>query len=387
MTSEQHYNARLRNTHLFVVLTTGMSLKAWQDIGMLSREMALYKRLKPSLAGITIVSHGTQKDLDVINQFPGIDLIVNKYGIPNWAYRRVLPLLARRHSKGAVAIFKSNQIKGADEAQRLAQVNNGVFIARCGYLLSDFEARAHGATSSQVHAAETLERNAFGGATQSIVSTDAMRDTVLSYGVASDKITVVPNYVDTDLFSPPVHRQNKRRVIFIGRLSPQKNPLILVEALAGLDAELDVIGKGPLQDQMEEMARDKNIPIRFHGAVPNHKIPDYINDADVFVLPSNYEGHPKTLLEAMSCGIAVVGGNSPGINNVVDHNRTGLLADTNAASLKMAVQQLLDQPDLASALGEAARQEIKSTVSLDRVVEMERAVYEKAVRAYQSGGA
>ncbi len=361
-----------------------MSLKAWQDIGMLSREMALYSRLKPNLAGVTIVSHGTHKDLDVINQFPGIGLIVNRFGIPNWVYRRLLPGLARQRCRGSLAIFKSNQIKGADEAQRLAQIDNGVFIARCGYLLSDFEARAHGGSSPQFRAAEALERNAFGAAAQSIVSTGAMRDTVLSYGVASDKINVVPNYVDTDLFAPPARRPSQRRVIFIGRLSPQKNPLLLIEALAGLDAELDVIGKGPLQAQMDALAREKNIAVRFHGAVPNHKIPDYINNADVFVLPSNYEGHPKTLLEAMSCGVSVVGGNSPGINNVIDHNRTGLLADTNSHSLRAAIKQLLDDPDCARRLGDAARREIESTVSLDRVVEMELAVYEKAALTPQT---
>lgn len=351
---------------------------------MLAREMTLYERLLPHLSGVTIISHGGSEDLAIAEQFPGIGLIINKYAMPNWLYRHVLPVLARRRAKNAKPVYKSNQMRGTDEAQRLAAVNSGVFIARCGYLLSDFEAQAHGKGSPQHLTAESLEKEAFGTARQSIVSTEAMRDAVLDYGISSDRVNVVPNYVDTNIFTPSSKKRGHRRVIFIGRLSPQKNPLLLIEAMEGLDAALDVVGKGPLQDRMEALARAKNVPIHFHGAVPNEKIPHLINRANVFALPSSYEGHPKTLLEAMSCGIAVVGGNSPGIDSVIEHNRTGLLADTNVDSLRDAIQRLLNAPDFADQLGKAARQEIKNTVSLDRVVELELAVYKKAVRAYQA---
>ena len=369
-----------RSIHLFVVMTTGTSLRLWQDKGMLARELALYQRLRPSLGGITIISHGGPEDLAIISAFQGIDLVVNRHRLPERVYRWLLPALARKKARGATAIYKSNQIRGADIAHRLAMVNSGTFIARCGYLLSEFEAESHGVNSENHLAAEGLEREAFGTAARSIVTTEAMRQKVLTYGVHQGLVSVVPNYVDTDLFSPSSStKRNPKRILFVGRLSPQKNPMSLVAALAGTTAELHVVGEGPLSTQMEQLAQEKGVSIRFYGAVSNPDLPKLINESAIFVLPSNYEGHPKTLLEAMSCGIAVIGGDSPGIAGVIDHNRTGLLSRTDSESLRNAIVRLLEDRDLADKLGTSARAEMISTVSLDRVAKKELAVYKDAL--------
>src|SRR3546814_20597410 len=80
----------LRGTHLLLFMAEGMSLAKGRAIGMLEREMALYVRLRPHLAGITIVSYGGREDDSVVAAFPGIDVVCNRWGLPQGIYRKRL---------------------------------------------------------------------------------------------------------------------------------------------------------------------------------------------------------------------------------------------------------------------------------------------------------
>src|SRR3546814_7383738 len=87
-------------------------------------------------------------------------------------------------------------------------------------------------------------------------------------------------------------------IVFIGRLSAQKNPLLLIEALEGLDLELDMVGDGDLRATAEREAARRGVKARLHGNLPHQNLPEMINAGRIFVLPSSYEGHPKTLLRS-----------------------------------------------------------------------------------------
>ncbi len=360
-------------------MTSGVSLATWHNKGMLAREMALYKKLRPRLSGVTLMTYGGREDLEIAKDYPDIRVIANRFNLPRYAYLEVAKFLMRRIAGGEKAVYKSNQMNGAAFAYEAAIRNRSSFIARCGYMLSDFKAKEQGKDSAQFAEAEAMERSLFSAAHRSIVTTEDMKRTVESYGVAPDKIDIIPNYVETDVFAPALQvEKHKKRVLFIGRISQQKNPLLLVEALAGLDVELDVVGEGDLTQQMSEAAKHHNVPIRFLGSVNNHDLPDLIRRAAVYVLPSSHEGHPKTLLEAMSCGAAVVGTDAPGIRQVIRHEETGLLAPMDTASLREAIRRLIDTPDFAERLGSAARQQILDTNSVDVIAERELAAYQRA---------
>lgn len=361
--------------HLFLFMTEGMSLVKWRDLGMLGREMALYVTLRPHLAGITIVSYGDREDDAVAAAFPGIDVVCNRWRLPQGIYRRLQAGLLRRACRG-VAVYKSNQTSGAGLALSLARRGGVPFIARCGYMLSDFKRRAEGEGSEAYRKARNLERAVFTAAHRCQATTAAMKRQVVAYGVTEDRVAVVPNYVDTELFAPAVVAPSARpRVVFVGRLSAQKNPLLLIRALEGLDVELDMVGQGDLRGEVEREAARRGVSVTFHGNLPHEALPRIINEGAVFVLPSHYEGHPKTLLEAMACGAAVVGTAVPGIQEVVDDGRTGLLCEPTAAALRSAVQRLLRDPALGRRLGGEARRYVENTLSLDRVAELELSAY------------
>src|SRR3546814_10357095 len=127
-----------------------------------------------------------------------------------------------------------------------------------------------------------------------------MKEKVVGYGVPEERVSVIPNYVDTMLFRPLEGQEGgKARIVFIGRLSAQKNPLLLLEALEGLDLELDMVGDGDLRATAEREAARPGVKARLHGNLPHQNLPEMSNAVRLFVLPSSYDRHPKTLLKAL----------------------------------------------------------------------------------------
>src|SRR3546814_18364330 len=110
-----------------------------------------------------------------------------------------------------------------------------------------------------------------------------------------------------------------------------------------------------------------------------------INAGRIFVLPSSYEGHPKTLLEAMACGAAVIGTDVPGIREVIEDGRTGLLCAPTAAALRDAIERLLSDEPLRRRLGGHARPQLEMTARLERG-SADRRVGSECVSTWRSRG-
>jgi glycosyltransferase involved in cell wall biosynthesis len=257
------------------------------------------------------------------------------------------------------------------------------FIARCGYLLSEFEERRCGINSIEADRATQLERNVFLNADQIIVTTHAMAASIQErYGLSQGNINVVPNYVETNIFCPLQHDKPpsaKKRLCFIGRLETQKNPLALLEGLKGVEAELLMVGAGSLKAQLQSYAQKNSLDVTFLENLPHRELPDVINSTDVFILPSLYEGHPKTLIEAMSCGMPVIGANSPGIREIISHGENGWLCETSPQGIHNAISTVLSNQHLREALGRNAREYALTHFAFERVLELEIGVYRKVV--------
>jgi glycosyltransferase involved in cell wall biosynthesis len=195
-------------------------------------------------------------------------------------------------------------------------------------------------------------------------------------------MTVIPNYVDTELFRPlPSVPTRPGRILFVGSLKPAKNLSTLLEALAKLtDAHLVVIGDGQLCASLEAQAATLRLEVDFAGRIPNQRLPTEINQAAVFVLPSLYEGHPKALIEAMACGCAVVGTDVAGIRDVVQHEKTGLLCEPGPEALTAALGRVLADAALRNQLGQAARDWSVREYSLERIVRLELGVLTEVAR-------
>jgi glycosyltransferase involved in cell wall biosynthesis len=226
-------------------------------------------------------------------------------------------------------------------------------------------------------AKRALERFGLRLASAVIVPTEELRGHVRTMTTA-DRIHLIPNGVDLGRFAPATERRarSRRRVLYVGRLSEEKNLSTLVQAVAALDgrvpSELVMIGGGPLRAQLEAEARAANVPAEFPGVIDHRLVPAWLREADAFVLPSFTEGHPKVLIEAMAAGLPCVASDCPGNRALVKDEDTGLLFDPrDPAGLAARLERVLTDGALASALGRRARDLVTREYDLNRLVAVE----------------
>jgi glycosyltransferase involved in cell wall biosynthesis len=235
-----------------------------------------------------------------------------------------------------------------------------------------------------------LERVGLRRAAAVIVTTEELRRHVATVA-AADRIHVIPNGVDLSRFARADRwRRGRGRILYIGRLSEEKNLSALIQAISVLTprvpTELAVIGSGPLRADLEAQAREVGIKAEFPGVVDHRLIPGWLADADAFVLPSFTEGHPKALLEAMAAGLPCVASDCPGNRALISHERTGLLFDPrDPGALAARLERVLSDHELARALGDRAREVVGRDYDLARLLDQEIDLLKRVARPRASG--
>ena len=199
---------------------------------------------------------------------------------------------------------------------------------------------------------------------------------VSTHNIQHSRIVVFPNWIDTDLFYlGGFENTYSNKILYIGRLSPEKNISLLINALSETDINIDIVGDGELKSELNSEAKRLGVEAQFLGRIPNYDLPELINKYPIVVLCSNFEGSPKTLLESMACGRAVVGTNKPGISNVITNNFDGILCESEPEQLKSALIDLMGNAVKRKRLGQEARNKIVNKNSKSQAIKSELLVY------------
>ena len=226
-----------------------------------------------------------------------------------------------------------------------------------------------------------------------IVTTEALRERVRAVAPKA-RTELIPNGVDTARFVPraaPRPRGGPLRVLYVGRLSAEKNVATAIEATTSLGGggrgaaavTLTVVGAGPLDRELRDRARRRAATelVEFRGVVDQRDLPAEYAAADAFVLPSFTEGHPKALIEAMACGLPCVVSNRGGNLSLIEDGVTGLLFDPNRAdALATCLRRLREEPGLAERLGGQARDSVVARYDLGALVDREIALLKDVAR-------
>jgi glycosyltransferase involved in cell wall biosynthesis len=197
--------------------------------------------------------------------------------------------------------------------------------------------------------------------------------------IASERVTIIPNGVDTAAFSPSDTARVQTRTqlgiaadeIAIGilaRLEPRKGQHVILQALGHpllrdtpRPIHLVLIGDGPSRDLLRSQAERLGLSRRvtFLGAVAHEETPALLNAMDIVALPSLYEGMPLSLLEAMACGRAVIASRVGAVESMITHAVTGLIIPAgDAVALARAVDSLVRNPDYMATIGARAREDV-----------------------------
>lgn len=186
------------------------------------------------------------------------------------------------------------------------------------------------------------------------------------------KIKLTPNHIfpATELAHPEGRAGARNILLSTGRLSPEKNHKVLIEAFSMIaddfpDWDLVIVGKGgqdePLKKQAAALPESVAARIRLPG--PTDDVPSWLKQAQLFCLPSKWEGFPNALAEAMAHGLPCVGfAGCDGVCDLIDDKKTGLLAEGNGNAVRLAdaLRSLMQSPDLRQALGRAGFEKTKS---------------------------
>jgi glycosyltransferase involved in cell wall biosynthesis len=193
------------------------------------------------------------------------------------------------------------------------------------------------------------------------------------YRVSEDRVVVVPNFLDTEVFYPqPEAVSENRTVVYVGNISPVKNPELLVRACAEAGTSLlTFVGAGPEAEKVKRLATGIGVRVEIMGRVPNSELPEILRKHTVYVQPSIREGQCKSLMEAMACGMPCVGTDVVGTRDSIQHEKTGLLCPPESVAMASAIQRLFNDESLRRRLGKNAAEFVRSEYAFERVFERE----------------
>jgi N-acetyl-alpha-D-glucosaminyl L-malate synthase BshA len=205
-------------------------------------------------------------------------------------------------------------------------------------------------------------------------------------------IDVIPNFVDTDRFSPapamaahaPARPGAPRVVVHVSNFRPLKRVGDVVRVFARLRAEipavLRLVGDGPDRAAVVELARSLGVSAAVELVGERVDLPEVLRGADLFLLPSESESFGLAALEALSCGVPVVASDVGGVPEVVTDGETGLLAPVgDVAAMAAHARRLLTDDGLRARMGQAARRDAERRFSLEPAVDRYEALYRRVL--------
>ncbi len=208
------------------------------------------------------------------------------------------------------------------------------------------------------------------------------------YGDAR-KAVLIPNGVDPALYikrsgcrelAGELGLGTEKVIMYTGRLSREKGLDLLIRSFARLRVRekpcLIILGSGPQRSRLLNQIRQAKLEHDVHLLPAVDNVEDYLQLADVFVMPSRFEGLSNAVLEAMACGLPVVATRVTGTDELISDGLDGVLvAADDAQAMAAALDRLLDNPAEAAALGRRAREKIEAQYDLAGIAARYESVY------------
>jgi glycosyltransferase involved in cell wall biosynthesis len=382
----------VRRLVLFSELYT--TFEKQKRFGLLVRNMSQYMKLmeRNELDEIFVFTYGTH-DVEALlatqrdGTFPAGFRVLTP---PRWLtsrtgqiiYSLIGPFIHRDELRKA-DVFKTQQVAGSWTALIAKILCKRPLLFRLGYPLS-VRFRTEGKRLKYL-ITRCVERVVVGNADHVAVTSSIMQR---YYGAMSRRanVTVLPNYVDLSLASPISEYDRNKPILCVGRLEPVKNINNIILACSRLKVPLHLYyGGGNLDGHLRKLAADVGAAVEFKGSVPNEELMRIHHRHSIFALCSLREGMPKAMIEAMASALICVGTRTDGVCELVEHGKTGYLAegfdaDAIEATLAMALKEMNPQ------IGRNAREFAIKNHALEHVVDIELGILKKIIASTQAAG-
>lgn len=182
------------------------------------------------------------------------------------------------------------------------------------------------------------------------------------------KSIIIPNPVNDKFLIKPYSGERKKEIVSVGRLTEQKNQILLIEAFKIInekysDYKLVIYGDGPLRLELEEKIKEYNLTDKIKLPGISKDILNNIYDSSMFILSSNYEGMPNALMESLALGIPSISTDCPcgGPKELIVNNKDGLLIPVNdLKSLVNAIETLINNEDMCQEFSKNSNKKMKA---------------------------
>lgn len=382
---------------LGVFFTRGVSLKKWVETGLFEREVLIYHaHLKTNyFSKIYWFTYG-YTDTDIAINLKLSNLLSKQIEIipcPFWfswmgrasslLYSIFLPIFIMRYAR-LCDVFKTNQMDGALAAILTSRINKKPLYLRTGFTFSLFVEKIYKLNIFRRAYAWLIEKISFTNCSASSVSSMFDKSYILKrYNMHNNPPYIIGNYVDMESFSPSDLVRNRSRMIFVGRITKQKNLAEAILATHSAGIGLDIVGDGQDKESLQKLVFKLNANVKWLGVISNQKLPILLKEYRYFFLPSLWEGMPKVLIEAMALGMTCICNNATGINELIEDGVTGYLSNGyKSEELAKAIRRAIDEDNIE--IGLAARRFVSKNFSLEAIVNREQEIFNSIMKLNKS---
>jgi len=335
-------------------LTYGYSLKTWNDSSALDREAKYFNYLSDK-HGIKfyIVTYGDESDLIYS------DMFTNSKIIPIYKYKKLFNIklfdyinsltFAKKIEKlisENIDIIKQNQLLGFWISYMYKKkINNKLFL-RTGYDMYLFS----------IHDKKNIIKKKlykyltnFGLRFSDIYTVSSISDFDFlnkSFNFKKDKLKILRNWIDSNEYLEINNREEA--FVSVGRLEYQKNYEYLIKEISNLGKPLTIYGEGSEKNNLKNLSNKLNVQLQIINNIPNENLINELKKIKYFIIPSYFEGNPKSLLEAMSVGCVVFASNIKNHSEIISNGEDGFLFDLKDDSLKNQLTQVINNEEVSN---------------------------------------
>lgn len=211
----------------------------------------------------------------------------------------------------------------------------------------------------------------------------------LAKQLGANKVKILPNGVDINIFSLNFQNRENKLILFVGRFERRKGIHVLLNSLSFLETSINLVIVGPHSNdeyskeillQIEKEKRKGKHKITYLGSASPDDLVKWLQKASIFVCPSLSESFGIVNIEAMSCGTPVIASDIEGIRDIIENSKDGILAPpNNPIKLAEAIQYLLENEDIRIKFGKKGRIKIEREFSWDVIADRLCEIYEEMI--------
>lgn len=328
--------------NLVLFFTYKTSINDWIKNGIFSREINLYKELVKKGSNVTLVSYDYKNykdDLEPhgIKHLPIFDSDKSKRNNIQIIFQSIKFLFKNKQFFKNIDVIKTNQMLGSWLGLLTKLIYKKPLFIRTGYDLLEFSIK---------NKKNFLKKILYYFLTGFCILysdlytvTSKSDNDLLRRRFFAKNIEIRPNWIKIENEVKTVNKKHNT-ILSVGRLEHQKNYKSVISSISNSKYIYDIFGQGSLKKNLVKFANNNNVKLNIYQPVDNEELLEVYKSYKFFLIPSYFEGNPKSMLEAMSRGCIVIASDIPNHREIIEDTKNGFLFDFESGNLIELLERL-----------------------------------------------